>query len=694
MTLKHAFDPAAIAVVGASEDTNKTGGRALDYLRRFGVPGQIFAVNPNADTIQGLKTYARVKDLPVVPDLVIIALPSALVMQTLRECAEFGAKVVIVTSSGFGELGASGRALETEMLVVGREYGMRIIGPNSQGVANFAGGAVASFSSLFLEVAPADGPVAIISQSGSMSVVPYCQLREKNIGVRYCVATGNQIDLDVGDFVLAAVEDPAIELVLVYFESLREASALREAASSARGRGVPIVALKAGSSVTGQTAALSHTGALATEDRVVDAFLSRHGIWRAQDADELVRASELYLKGWTARGRRLVILTDSGASAVMMADGAARLGLDVVEFSESIRESLSNILPAYASVSNPIDMTSVLRTNPELYGQVLEVVVRSEIADLFIVGFPASGKGYDVAGLARMTSERFAKVNLPVVVAIPQASIASCFRDCAIPTFSSETEALKALSQLAGHSALLGQVPQHVTSRPVINVPKGDNSFMSEAESLAFLQEQGLPVVAYENCQTTCEAKRAFSSLGAPVVVKGSSPALQHKSEFGLVQLDVTEVEQLLVVFQTLTARMRDIPVERDGVIVASMLRGRYEMMIGARVDPVFGPVVLIGEGGRYVETIDNVVALAPPLSPREVRHAIRNLSGSAVWEGTRGEPGADLDEFARLACQVGDLIVRVVGISSIDLNPVMVGKPGEGVLIADGLIERVTNDQ
>ena len=391
MSLEYVFNPASIAVIGASEDTNKTGGRALDYLQRFGFAGQVFPVNPHAKEIQGLQSYRCIGDLPLAPDLAIIALPGTAVLDTIAECAARGTKAVVVTSSGFGESGEAGRVLEGEMLAIGRTHGMRIIGPNSQGVANFACGAVASFSSLLLEVAPKDGPVAIISQSGSMSVVPYCQLRDQGVGVRYCVATGNQIDLDVGDFVLAAVEDPTIQLVLLYFESLNQTTALIDAAKKARARGIPIVALKAGRSTRGQAAARSHTGALATEDRVVDAFLRQQGIWRAEDADGLVRASELYLKGWRARGLRLAVLTDSGASAVMMADGAARLGLALVEIPETIRVQLATILPAYASPLNPVDMTSVLRTDPELYGQVLDVVVDPDIADLFIIGFPSSG---------------------------------------------------------------------------------------------------------------------------------------------------------------------------------------------------------------------------------------------------------------------------------------------------------------
>ena len=693
MTLEHAFNPAVIAVVGASEDTNKTGGRALDYLQRFGFTGQVFPVNPNADKIQGLPSYPSAIELPVAPDLAIIAVPGAAVLDAVRDCAEGGTKVVVVTSSGFGELSEEGKALEGEMLAVSRAHGMRIIGPNSQGVANFACGAVASFSSLFLEVTPADGPVAVISQSGSMSVVPYCQLRERGIGVRYCVASGNQIDLDVGDFALAAVDDPAIELVLLYFESLNQTTALAAAARKARVRGVPIVALKAGRSSRGQTAARSHTGALATEDRVVDAFLSRHGIWRATDPDELVRASELYLKGWRARGRSLAVLTDSGATAVMMADGASRLGLDLAVFSETTRSKLRAILPEYASVSNPIDMTSVLRTDPGLYARVLDVVVCAEVADLFFIGFPASGPGYDVTGLARMTAERFSERGLPLALAIPQVSIARHFQAAGIPTFSSETEGLKALHQLALHSQLMSREPPAHEPGPVISVPPGRTRFLSEAERLSFLTEQGLPVVPHALCETPDSALAALGCLGPSVVLKGSSPGVQHKSEHALVSVNITEPQQLLEVFETISARMNAMSVAADGIIVASMIRDRCELMIGARVDPVFGPVVLIGEGGPYVEVNKRFVTLAPPFSRAEVLDALRSLPGSVVGEGVRGESGADLDELAELGCRVGELISRTTGISSIDLNPVLVGKPGEGVVIVDGLIERAPDE-
>ena len=330
---------------------------------------------------------------------------------------------------------------------------------------------------------------------------------------------------------------------------------------------------------------------------MVDAFLRQQGIWRAEDADGLVRASELYLKGWRARGLRLAVLTDSGASAVMMADGAARLGLALVEFPETIRVQLATILPAYASPLNPVDMTSVLRTDPELYGQVLDVVVDPDIADLFIIGFPSSGAGYDLARLARMTAERFSRCDLPVAVAIPQASIAQHYRALGVPTFSSETDALEALHQLALHSLLMNREAVIPGARCPIAVPGGDAQFLSEAQGLRFLAEQGLPVVEHTTCHTLETAHTAMRQLAATVVLKGSSSAVQHKTEHGLVCVDISTESELVHSFETIRARMKTMTVDSDGVIVARMICNAWEFMLGAHVDPVFGVVVLIGRG-------------------------------------------------------------------------------------------------
>ena len=279
----------SIAIVGASDDPNKIGGRPLLYLSRFGYAGRVYAVNPNRPVAQGHATFPDVASLPEAPDLAVIATPGAQAMTAVEACAGRGVRTAIVMASGFGETSsADAIAAQHAMVARARLSGMRIVGPNSQGLANFGTGAVASFSTMFLEVEPADGPVGIISQSGMMSVVPFGLLRRRGIGVRHAHATGNDADVSLSELALAVVQDPAVRLLLLYIESIGDAATLAQAAAVARERDVPIVAVKAGRTIRGQAAARSHTGALANEDRIVDAFFREHGIWRAKDVDELV----------------------------------------------------------------------------------------------------------------------------------------------------------------------------------------------------------------------------------------------------------------------------------------------------------------------------------------------------------------------------------------------------------------------
>ncbi len=302
-----ATSPRSVAIVGASENANKIGGRPIRYLREFGFQGAVYPVNPAREVVQGLPSFPTIDALPEAPDLAVIAVPAPEVPFVLEACAAREVKVAVVMSSGFGET-TEGRDKQSKLVSIARASGMRLFGPNSQGIANFATGSVASFSTMFSEVAAKDGPVAIISQSGAMSVLPYALLRAEGIGVRYSHATGNECDLTTADFTAAVATDPDVRAILLYFEFIADPERLADAASAARARGVPIIALKAGRSEIGQRAAASHTGALATEDRVIDAFLAHHGIFRARDVRELVNAVPLHLAGEPPKGRRPQIM--------------------------------------------------------------------------------------------------------------------------------------------------------------------------------------------------------------------------------------------------------------------------------------------------------------------------------------------------------------------------------------------------
>jgi acyl-CoA synthetase (NDP forming) len=523
-----------------------------------------------------------------------------------------------------------------------------------------------------------------------MSVVPYGLLRARGIGVRHAHATGNDADVTAAELARAVVEDPAVELLLLYLESIVDAAALAEAAEAARSRGLPVVALKAGRTAAGQQAARSHTGALANEDRVVDAFFRRHGIWRAKDVPDLVNAAELYLKGWRPDGRRLVAISNSGASCVMAADIAADLGMPLAALSEPTQRALGAVLPGFATVSNPIDITAALLANNHLLGAILPIVGRDPATDVAMIAIPVAGVGYDIDAFARDTADFSRSTGKPVAMAIPQSGVAGPFRRVGVPVFADETQAIRGLDQLARHWDLLRHPA--LASMPLVDVqvPAGASRFLNEADSLGLLAQHRIPVVPHRLCRSEAEAREAYRALGPRVAVKACSAEVPHKSEHGLVALAVESEDAAAAVFAEQWRRLGDLGVARDGVIVAAMVPAARECALGARLDPVFGPVVMVGDGGKYVEAMPDVAVLLPPFSREDVHEALARLRIAPLFKGVRGEPPLDEDALADATLKLGSLIASAQGrIASIDLNPVMVGPRGAGILVADALMER-----
>jgi len=688
--LRSVLNPKSIAVVGASENPNKIGGRPLLYLGKFGYKGKVYPINPNRKEVQGFKAYASLAALPEAPEAAIIAVPDDLAVQAVDDCATRGVRVAVVMASGFGETSDPvAQAKERRMAERGRASGMRIIGPNSQGLANIGSGAVLSFSTMFLETEARDGPVGVISQSGAMSVVPYALLRARGVGVRYACATGNDCDVSVSELASVVAEDPELKLLLLYLETIRDPAPLAEAARIARTRGLPIVALKSGRTPAGQKAAQSHTGALANEDRVVEAFLERHGIWRARDVNELVGGAELYLKGWKPKGRRLVAISNSGASCVMAADAATAAGLPIAALGEDTRAGLAKILPSFATTTNPVDITAALLTNSGLFGQILPVIARDPAADAFFIGIPVAGQGYDVDSFAGDASVFARRTGKPIVVAIPQANIAAKFKAQGLAVFATDAEAVGALGAYLSHLELMQRVAAERPRAPAPprGVPATTRS-LNEADSLELVGRYGLPVVEHRLCRSPEEAASALTAFGAPVVVKGCSQDVAHKSEWGLVRLGLTSAEEVRRAYDDFDKTLRIAGARFEGAIVARMVKGLRELMIGAHLDPVFGPVVVIGDGGKYVEAMPDVQVLLPPLTGDDVLRALSRLRIAPLIAGVRGDPPLDADEFCNLAVRVGAMLVTPdAGVISLDLNPVIVAAHREGCTVVDALV-------
>jgi acyl-CoA synthetase (NDP forming) len=544
---------------------------------------------------------------------------------------------------------------------------------------------------MFTEVAPADGPVGIISQSGAMSVIPYGLLRARGIGVRHSHATGNDCDVTVCELATVVAEDPGLKLLLLYLEGIPDPWNLAEAARVARDRNLPIVALKSGRSAAGQVAAQSHTGALASEDRAVDAFLADHGIWRAQSMVDLVDTAQLYLKGWKPKGRRLVAISNSGAVCVLTADAASAANMPLDPLSAQTQAELRTILPGFATTTNPVDITAALLTNSRLFGGILPPIAKDPAADAFFVGIAVAGAGYDVEAFASDTARFAAETGKPLVVAAPQQSVADRFKALGLAVYPTEDEAVRSLGQFLSHAELL----QRAVARnvPVPKKPRvvRESVMLDEAASLSLLAACGVSVARHTLCASEGEARAAFAALGgAAVVVKGCTADASHKSELGLVRVGVADSAGVAAAYREMTEAARTAGITLSGVIVAELVRGRRELMIGARLDAVLGPVVLVGDGGKYVEAMPDLQVLLPPFDAAHVERALRRLRIAPLLDGVRGEPGLDVAAFCRSAVAVGALMCDdAAGITQLDINPVIVGAPGEGCVAVDAVVYR-----
>lgn len=687
--LRFFHDPGAVAIVGASDDPDKIGGRPLRYLRQFGYRGTVFPINRSRPEVQGVPTSASLEDLPIAPDVAVIAVAGRAAVEAVEQSAALGVRGCVILASGFTETGQrEGRELQRRMDAAAAATGMRVIGPNTQGLANFATGAVLGFSTMFLEEPPADGPIGIVSQSGAMCSVTYGLLRRRGLGVRYADASGNDADVTVGELVQLVVSDPEVRLVLCYLEDVRDPQHLEQAAELAAKRDVPLVALMGGRSNAGKRAAASHTGAIANEHRIVDAFFERAGIWRARSVNDLLAATELYLRGWEPRGRRLAVASNSGAACVLAADAAADHDLVMAELAPSTIAALEADLPAFAAKRNPVDVTAALLTDSSLVGKVLAPMADDPGVDVCLLAIPVSGRGYDYERFAADAADFAAKAGKPLVVTTPQAPVAASFVGAGCIVFEEEYAAVGALAQFVAHAERRGRARLR-RRRIVRRRPQEAHRMLNEAQSLDLLRSLHVPVVPHVLCADVAAVVDAFEQFGAPVVVKGCTPDVTHKSDLGLVHLGLVDATAVAAAARACLQKMADAAVGSAGVLVAPMESGLREALLGAHLDPVFGPVVALGAGGKYVEAVPDVVLLLPPFDEEEALRAIWSLRWAPLLRGTRGEAAATVEAWAHAAVLLGDAMADpCAAIESVDANPLLLRGRGSGVVVLDAVVQ------
>jgi acyl-CoA synthetase (NDP forming) len=682
-------DPSSVAVFGASDNPDKVGGRPIHYMATLGYHGRVYPINPSRPEVQGLTAFPDLASLPEVPDVAVVAIGGQTAVDAVAACAAAGVKGCVILAAGFAEAhDEQGRLWQDEMVATAAAAGMRLVGPNAQGLASFDTGAVLSFSTMFTESPPLDGPIAIVSQSGGMCAVPYGLLRERGLGVRYVHGTGNDCDVSTAELIDTVLDDPGIRLVLTYIEGIADTAVFEAAARKALDRDVPIIALVGGRTEAGARAAASHTGSLANDRVVLDALLIKLGVRRVDSVTELVEAADVYLQGGRVRGDELTVVANGGGVCVTSSDHASTYGLRLSTFSDQTLAATTAVLPAFASASNPVDITGVLLTDSSMVRKVLDCLEVGADGDVFMISIPIAGRGYDLEEFASAACDFVVRSEAPVVVVSPQPQVAAVYRRRGLPVYADEAHAIRALAGYVHHDTL--RQAARLTGRPRLTPrAEGSTRLLNEADSLAVLETLG-EVVQHRLVPDAGSAVAAAAQFDGAVVVKGCTSSVSHKSDHGLVELGLRGPDAVRCASERILSSMGELGFDIDGLLVEEMVRSANEVSVGAHRDPRFGPVVMVGAGGRYVEAVPDFAVLIPPFRRDDAIAAIEGLRMAPVLRGVRGEPALDVTAWADLAVAVGELMADPASdVESLDANPVLLVPTDSGTraVIADAVV-------
>lgn len=684
--------PRSIAIIGASQDATKIGGRSVELLRRFGFPGAIYPVNPRASEVQGLQAFPSVEALPEAPDLAIISVAAETAPDALNACAAKGVKAAVIFSSGFAELGEAGLALQDRLRATALRSGMRVLGPNCLGAASVAERSIATFSVVLENGLPPVGPLGIASQSGNLGSYTALLARERGIGASRFITTGNECDVDIADAIAFFARDDATKVILCILETCRDASRLTAALELARGAGKPVIVLKIGASEAGQAAAASHTGALAGSDAVFDAVFRRAGAVRVGSVEQLLDLGHAaaVLGDRLPKGRRTMLLTASGGFGVLLADAASAAGLSLPSPSDATQRRILDVVP-YASPRNPVDATAQMSSRPEILETILAALLEDDACDALLVLMSASLylprlRGVYMPTLRAVRAKHPDKV---VMLAVhgPQDAVAE-LTAMGFPVVDGVGPSTLALAGLCDLAAARSLPPLPAPLPPAL--PIDPAALRTEAGAKRVLAAAGVPVLPERLVAGAAEAAAAARALGFPVVLKVVSPDLPHKTEVGGVVLGLGDEAAVAEAHDAMLARVRAAaPQARiDGVLVSPMITGGMEMILGAKRDPVFGPVVLVGLGGIFAEVLQDVAVRPAPVDEAEAMAMLRSLKAFPVLDGARGRPRGDLSAAASAIAALSRFAAtHAADIAEIDINPLLVRPAGEGAVALDALI-------
>jgi acetate---CoA ligase (ADP-forming) len=693
VSFERLFHPRSIAIIGASADLTRIGGHPIKALKNAGYKGAIHLVNPKYPELHGLKCYPDAVSIGAPCDLAIVAVPAPAVGQALRDCGKAGIPFAVVLTAGFRETGAEGRELEAQLKQAIAESGVRIVGPNCQGMLSLQSRVYAAFGSVADETEFRQGSVSCAFQSGGFGYSVVNLAEAQGVGFRVCISSGNETDIDMPELLSAFLDDPGTSLAFAYLEGTPDARRLLDVGRKSLETGKPVLIWKAGTTEAGVKAAASHTANMTGSYDLYRAALRQAGLIEVDDVEPIVDIAKLFAQGRLPKGNRVGVLSISGGSGVVFADAAVSGGLTLPPFSEETLAALRKIVPWFGSPENPADITANVVNNPGLFAEALQIVAADPQLDQLsillasISGTSAQRMCEGIAAVARKTDK-------PIHVAwngrhakSPEAL--KLLTDAGVPFVLTATRLARAAAVLARFAEdqrrLLPRRPPEVHVSAGLDLPPGAVT-LNEAESKKVLAAFGIRTPKEVLVAAGADARDAVRELEPPFAVKIVSRDIAHKTEAGGVKLGVAGAGLGEAVAEVTANAAKAVPGARiDGVLVSEMAQGT-EALIGVINDEAFGPVVALGLGGVLTEVLKDVTYRVAPFDTDTAREMIADLRGAKLFDGYRGKPAADKEALARTLVAASHMAAALAPrLKELDINPVFVGP--SGTVAADALV-------
>ena len=689
-TLKEIMSPKSIAIVGASDNKTRIGGRPLSNMIEKGFSGEIYPINPNRDTVQGIKAYSSLLDVKDDLDFILVAVPSKLVVSVLEEAVIKKAKTALIFSSGFSEIGGQGEIFQNQIKKISQDSNLRIIGPNCLGLFNSANNFFPTFTTTVNRTNPIPGGIAIASQSGAYGSHIYMVAHERGLGIRYWMTTGNEVDLSVGETIQMMAEDPEVHTIMAYAESVKDGKQFTKALDTARSEKKPVIFMKVGRSEVGAAAANSHTASLAGEDIIYDEVLKAHGAYRVKSTEEMLDVAYATRVKIFPAGKNLGVVTISGGGGVLIADAAADEGLTVGPMPQDAQDELKELVP-FASPMNPVDVTAQFFNDLSIVPKFTDLMLSRGGYDA-LIGFWTTVPGSPILSNPLLASLKQAmkgyEDKLFINCMVAPEDIVKTYENEGFLCIEDPTRAVVAMSALMFFGEKFNE------KNVINNFNKNDfsvqipNKKLNEFDCSKILRNAGLPIVPSFLIHSAGELSSIFKRDNDKYVMKIVSSDIQHKTDIGGVILNIENINDAQEAYEKILSNVKKNAPEAkiDGVMVSPMIKGGIECILGAKIDPVFGPIVMFGLGGIYAEVMKDIAFAEAPLSNEQAEKMILSLKGKDLFYGARGQASTDIKSLIKVIVSLSNFIAANSDqVDQVEMNPLLVNE--KQIIALDALI-------